>query len=228
MDGSRDPDSARARGSDFPCARTRTARRSSNRGFREKSQKVRSFIQSVLGGGDDEDNDFEPPPSSGDESDYQRAEDEEDDDDGSVASYESDDVSVYSQSSYSTISSSTPAKRKWTRRAHSPVFLQERELPALALPKSSEDLILPTCHTMRALSIYETLRHFRNILRLTPFRFEDFCVALMSDEQSGAALGGAHRPAARHSCAKRRPPARSSVRRTSRTASTCTCTWWTP
>ncbi|KAH8037331.1 hypothetical protein HPB51_009886 [Rhipicephalus microplus] len=159
--------------------------------LREKSQKVRSFIQSVLGGGDDEDNDFEPPPSSGDESDYQRAEDEEDDDDGSVASYESDDVSVYSQSSYSTISSSTPAKRKWTRRAHSPVFLQERELPALALPKSSEDLILPTCHTMRALSIYETLRHFRNILRLTPFRFEDFCVALMSDEQS-ALLSEAH------------------------------------
>lgn len=163
--------------------------------LREKSQKVRSFIQTVLGGGgDDEDNDLEPPPSSGDESDYQRAEDEEDDDDGSVASYESDDVSVYSQSSYSTISSTTPAKRKWTsssRRAHSPVFLQERELPALALPKSSEDLILPTCHIMRALSIYETLRHFRNILRLTPFRFEDFCVALMSDEQS-ALLSEAH------------------------------------
>ncbi|KAL1472941.1 hypothetical protein MTO96_022712 [Rhipicephalus appendiculatus] len=95
------------------------------------------------------------------------------------------------KSSYSTISSSTPAKRKWTRRAHSPVFLQERELPALALPKSSEDLILPTCHIMRALSIYETLRHFRNILRLTPFRFEDFCVALMSDEQS-ALLSEAH------------------------------------
>ncbi|XP_049528914.1 LOW QUALITY PROTEIN: nucleosome-remodeling factor subunit BPTF-like [Dermacentor silvarum] len=163
--------------------------------LREKSQKVRSFIQTVLGGGgDDEDNDLAPPPSSGDESDYQRAEDEEDDDDGSVASYESDDVSVYSQSSYSTISSTTPAKRKWTsssRRAHSPVFLQERELPALPLPKSSEDLILPTCHIMRALSIYETLRHFRNILRLTPFRFEDFCVALMSDEQS-ALLSEAH------------------------------------
>lgn len=156
--------------------------------LREKSQKVRSFIQNVLGG-DDEDNDLEPP--SSDESDYRRGEDEEEEDNDSVASYESDDVSVYSQSSYSTISSSTPAKRKWTRRPHSPVFLQERELPPLSLPKSSEDLILPTCHIMRALSIYETLRHFRNILRLTPFRFEDFCVALMSDEQS-ALLSEAH------------------------------------
>lgn len=159
--------------------------------LREKSHKVRSFIQNVLGG-DDEDNDLEVP-SSDNESDYQRGadDDEEDDERGSVASYESDDVSVYSQSSYSTISSTTPAKRKWTRRPHSPVFLQERELPPLALPKSSEDLILPTCHIMRALSIYESLRHFRNILRLTPFRFEDFCVALMSDEQS-ALLSEAH------------------------------------
>ncbi|CAN8007605.1 unnamed protein product, partial [Ixodes pacificus] len=157
--------------------------------LREKSQKVRTFIQSVLG--DEEDNDFEAP-SSADESDYQRgAEDDDDEERESVASYESDDASVYSQSSYSTISSSTPAKRKWTRRPHSPVFLQEREIPPLALPKSSEDLILPTCHIMRALSIYESLRHFRNILRLTPFRFEDFCVALMSDEQS-ALLSEAH------------------------------------
>ncbi|KAH9365614.1 hypothetical protein HPB48_005788 [Haemaphysalis longicornis] len=133
-------------GLQFPPAQAEAAR---------KSQKVRSFIQNVLGG-DDEDNDLEPP--SSDESDYRRGEDEEEEDNDSVASYESDD---------------------------------ERELPPLSLPKSSEDLILPTCHIMRALSIYETLRHFRNILRLTPFRFEDFCVALMSDEQS-ALLSEAH------------------------------------
>ena len=31
---------------------------------------------------------------------------------------------------------------------------------------------------------YEILRHFRTILRMTPFRFEDFCASLMVDEQN--------------------------------------------
>lgn len=37
---------------------------------------------------------------------------------------------------------------------------------------------------MQSLSIYEILRRFRHILRLTPFRFEDFCAALSVEDQS--------------------------------------------
>lgn len=37
---------------------------------------------------------------------------------------------------------------------------------------------------MQSLSVYEILRRFRHILRLTPFRFEDFCVVLLVDDQS--------------------------------------------
>ena len=39
-------------------------------------------------------------------------------------------------------------------------------------------------HVMSAMSVYEVLRHFRSIIRLSPFRFEDFCMALQSEEQS--------------------------------------------
>lgn len=37
---------------------------------------------------------------------------------------------------------------------------------------------------MRSLSVYEVLRRFKHIIRLTPFRFEDFLAALSADEQS--------------------------------------------
>jgi nucleosome-remodeling factor subunit BPTF len=37
---------------------------------------------------------------------------------------------------------------------------------------------------VKAVSIYEPLRRFHQIVRLTPFRFEDFCAALASEEQS--------------------------------------------
>jgi len=37
---------------------------------------------------------------------------------------------------------------------------------------------------MRSLSIYETLRRFSHIIRLTPFRYEDFSAALLAEDQS--------------------------------------------
>lgn len=37
---------------------------------------------------------------------------------------------------------------------------------------------------MKSLSVYEVLRRFSHILRLTPFRYEDFSAALLSNEQS--------------------------------------------
>lgn len=65
-----------------------------------------------------------------------------------------------------------------------PVWLQDREYDALELPESSRDLLIGGEHIMKALSIYEVLRRFRHLVRLSPFRFEDFCAALVCDEQS--------------------------------------------
>ncbi|XP_043650026.1 nucleosome-remodeling factor subunit NURF301 isoform X4 [Drosophila teissieri] len=66
-----------------------------------------------------------------------------------------------------------------------PVWLQEgRQYAALELPDSSEDLFIGNTHILRALSIYEVLRRFRHMVRLSPFRFEDLCAALACEEQS--------------------------------------------
>lgn len=65
-----------------------------------------------------------------------------------------------------------------------PLWLQNRDLPPLNLPKSSDDLLIPKQHIMNVVSIYEVLRHFRNLVRLSPFRLEDFCAALMCEDQN--------------------------------------------
>lgn len=65
-----------------------------------------------------------------------------------------------------------------------PIWLQDIEIPPLELPKSSEDLLVPKEYIMQTLSIYEVLRHFRNLARLSPFRLEEFCGALMLEEQN--------------------------------------------
>ncbi|KAK8379985.1 hypothetical protein O3P69_019797 [Scylla paramamosain] len=65
-----------------------------------------------------------------------------------------------------------------------PVWLQDRQYPPLDLPKSSDDLLLPRSHVLRAVGIYEVMRHFRTLVRLSPMRFEDFCAALVAEEQS--------------------------------------------
>uniref|UniRef100_A0A182IRL5 Nucleosome-remodeling factor subunit NURF301 n=1 Tax=Anopheles atroparvus TaxID=41427 RepID=A0A182IRL5_ANOAO len=66
-----------------------------------------------------------------------------------------------------------------------PIWLQDREVPALELPESSNDLLVPTEIVLKCTSIYEIIRRFRHLVRLSPFRFEDFCAAIWSDEQSG-------------------------------------------
>ncbi|XP_026828403.1 nucleosome-remodeling factor subunit NURF301 isoform X1 [Ooceraea biroi] len=94
--------------------------------------------------------------------------------------------SDFSLSSYST-TSGTPRKPLLSQqRAPSPepLWLQNRELPPLVLPKSSDDLLVPKELVMPLLSIYETLRHFRTLVRLSCFRFEDFCAALMCEDQT--------------------------------------------
>ncbi|KAL6477040.1 hypothetical protein MHYP_G00155390 [Metynnis hypsauchen] len=73
-------------------------------------------------------------------------------------------------------------RRRRARRPRSPI-LEQKEIPLLELPASSEDLLIPAEHLLNASSIYEVLRNFSTVLRLSPFRFEDFCAALVSQEQ---------------------------------------------
>ncbi|CAH2291942.1 nucleosome-remodeling factor subunit BPTF-like isoform X7 [Pelobates cultripes] len=102
-------------------------------------------------------------------------EDMEEEEDGSYCT----DSSFRSHSTYS----STPGRRKpRIHRPRSPIF-EEKDIPPLELPKSSEDLLLPNEHLLNVIAIYEVLRNFGTVLRLSPFRFEDFCAALMSQEQ---------------------------------------------
>lgn len=93
--------------------------------------------------------------------------------------------SDFSLSSYSTLSG-TPRKTLNINRPPTPepLWLQNKDLPKLELPKSSDDLLIPNKHIMSCISIYEVLRHFRNLVRLSPFRLEDFCAAIMCEDQS--------------------------------------------
>ncbi|XP_069807678.1 nucleosome-remodeling factor subunit BPTF isoform X3 [Dendropsophus ebraccatus] len=123
------------------------------------------------------DDDVEEPEDM-DDDDYRHDMDEEIDDD--------DDASYCTDSSFrshSTYSSSTPGRRKpRVHRPRSPIF-EEKDVPPLEFPKSSEDLLLPSEHLLNVIAIYEVLRTFGTVLRLSPFRFEDFCAALVSQEQ---------------------------------------------
>uniref|UniRef100_A0A4W6FTQ3 Bromodomain PHD finger transcription factor n=1 Tax=Lates calcarifer TaxID=8187 RepID=A0A4W6FTQ3_LATCA len=67
-------------------------------------------------------------------------------------------------------------------RPRSPI-LEAKDIPPLELPKSSEDLLVPTSQLLNISAVYEVLRNFGSVLRLSPFRFEDFCAALASQEQ---------------------------------------------
>lgn len=54
----------------------------------------------------------------------------------------------------------------------------------MELPETSDDLLVPHEYVLSALSIYEILRRFHSMVRLSPYRFEDFCAALICEEQS--------------------------------------------
>ena len=61
---------------------------------------------------------------------------------------------------------------------------EEENIPDLKLPKSSDDLLIDPVQSFKAAGIYEICRHYYLLLRLSLFRFEDFCAALASEEQS--------------------------------------------
>ena len=65
-----------------------------------------------------------------------------------------------------------------------PVWLQDREIPELVLPPSSEDLLIPREHILQTCAVYEVLRHFRTQIYLSPFTLEDFGAALLAEQQS--------------------------------------------
>ncbi|XP_069056009.1 nucleosome-remodeling factor subunit BPTF isoform X2 [Pleurodeles waltl] len=107
------------------------------------------------------------------------------DDDSDYPGDEEDCDSYCTESSFRSHStySSTPGRRKpRVHRPRSPI-LEEKDIPPLELPKSSEDLMVPTEHILEVNAVYEVLRNFGTVLRLSPFRFEDFCAALMCQEQ---------------------------------------------
>ena len=171
---------------------TPTLRSSSRFRSREAANRSKNFIEQVQrvlhdkvirdDDLDEADSDFDDEVEEEEPSDH---EDELDsdfalDDDGN----DDDAASVYSAASYSTVGS-TPGRRRWVpRRPKTPEILDEKDIPQLTLPASSTDLILDdNLQAFNALGIYEVLRHYRTILRLSPFRFEDFCASLITDEQ---------------------------------------------
>uniref|UniRef100_H3D9E3 Bromodomain PHD finger transcription factor n=1 Tax=Tetraodon nigroviridis TaxID=99883 RepID=H3D9E3_TETNG len=118
----------------------------------------------------------------GNDSDYVEELPDDDDDGGGGGG---DDGSYCTESSFRSHSTlgSTPGRRKSrAARPWSPL-LEAKDIPNLELPKSSEDLVIPTSHLLNASAVYEVLRNFGSVLRLSPFRFEDFCAALASQEQ---------------------------------------------
>ncbi|XP_051939439.1 nucleosome-remodeling factor subunit BPTF-like isoform X1 [Hippocampus zosterae] len=98
---------------------------------------------------------------------------------------EDDDASFCTDSStrsQSTLGSTPGRRRSRVVQPQSPV-LEAQDIPPLELPKSSEDLLVPTSQLLNVSAVYEVLRNFGTVLRLSPFRFEDFCAAVASQEQ---------------------------------------------
>nr|XP_034840271.1 nucleosome-remodeling factor subunit NURF301 [Maniola hyperantus] len=95
--------------------------------------------------------------------------------------------SEFSVSSYSS-TGGTPRKTSnnlLRPLSPDPLWLQEeRQIPPLELPSSSDDLIIPHNLVLQIVGIYEVLRHFRHLVRLSPFRLEDLCAAVSCEDQS--------------------------------------------
>ena len=159
-----------------------------SRGGRAAALRGRQFLNQIIHGGtvDDDDN------SSLHEFDDDRGSDITDFDNstdifagGSEASFGNEDpVSSDDDESRSTVSSSVSKKKLLLKRPKTPEIADDKNIPELAIPDSASDLLLPADYVLQAVGIYEVIRHFRTILRLSPFTFENFCACLLTDEQS--------------------------------------------
>ncbi|XP_033751700.1 nucleosome-remodeling factor subunit BPTF-like [Pecten maximus] len=147
---------------------------------REAAQRGRHFIQNMIF----EDDDQSRSSLDTEEKVSDVLDDLDENEPVSDASYEDSD-SDYSDDSFSTIGSSAGRRKLFFgRRPKTPELLDDKDITPLNLPPSSTDLLIPIENLMQSLSIYEVLRHFRTILRISPFTFEDFCAAILSDEVS--------------------------------------------
>ncbi|XP_053274261.1 nucleosome-remodeling factor subunit BPTF isoform X2 [Pleuronectes platessa] len=99
--------------------------------------------------------------------------------------YDDDDASYCTESSFRSLSTlgSTPGPKRSRLMPPSSPILEAKDIPPLELPKSSEDLLVLTSQLLNVSAVYEVLRNFGSVLRLSPFRFEDFGAALASQEQ---------------------------------------------
>ncbi|XP_055307735.1 nucleosome-remodeling factor subunit NURF301 isoform X2 [Sitodiplosis mosellana] len=118
------------------------------------------------------------------------SDDNEPDDDLLLSASDSDSLDAENDNndsdfSLSSFSNESNVNKKSNRiPSPDPLWLQPIELPSLILPESSDDLLIPKQYALRVASIYEVFRRFKQLIRLSPFRLEDFCAALISDEQS--------------------------------------------
>ncbi|KAJ2952773.1 hypothetical protein O0L34_g7133 [Tuta absoluta] len=108
---------------------------------------------------------------------------------GSESSDAASDAASDSDFSISSFSTTSGTPRKVAGNvprppSPDPLWLQERQIPPLELPPSSDDLIIPQQLVLQIVGIYEVLRHFRHLVRLSPFRIEDLCAALTCEDQS--------------------------------------------
>ncbi|XP_056018158.1 nucleosome-remodeling factor subunit BPTF-like isoform X3 [Ostrea edulis] len=172
-DASSDPNSRSSTPVSIPGTPTRGRGRS-----REAAQKGRHFLNNLFDEDEASRSSIDPEERSSDVT-----EDIEPLEDDSDSVYDESD-SEYSDDSYSTHSSTGKRKLFFFRRPRTPELLDDKDIPQLDLPTSSNDLLIPSESLMTCLGVYEVIRHFRVILRLSPFTFEDFCAALLSDEVS--------------------------------------------
>jgi nucleosome-remodeling factor subunit BPTF len=101
----------------------------------------------------------------------------------SPESFNNDSDSDFSLSSFSNVGQGGLSQTRSV--TPEPVWLKDDiEIPPLELPKTSDDLLVSKQYVLRALGIYEVLRRYRNLVRMSPFRVEDYCAAITCDEQS--------------------------------------------
>ncbi|KAH9489881.1 hypothetical protein Btru_044487 [Bulinus truncatus] len=145
----------------------------------------RHFVSNIIAADDDDNSslpDFDD--RSSDITDPENTDAFDNDAEASDASFDAELEAESSDESLSTVSSSVGRKRIFLKRPKTPDIPDDKEIPPLELPASATDLLLPSDHVLQAIGVYEVLRHFRIILRLSPFTFEDFCACLLSEEQS--------------------------------------------
>ena len=90
-------------------------------------------------------------------------------------SYEDDDIAS---------TGCEPSTNVDIARPPTPEFVPPEEVCPLQLPEGSDDLTITGCNLMQVVGIYEVLRRYSGLLRLSPFRFEDFCCSITCEEQS--------------------------------------------